>query len=58
MREASGLDVHIVATEEEEGAVRLRTKLLLAQAPLAVALALVGVLSGAGHHPARRTSRG
>ena len=47
---ASGLDVHVVATEDEGGArVKLQTKLLLAQAPLAIALALVGVLSGGGH---------
>ena len=46
VREGSGLDVHVVATEDEGGAaVRLRTKLLLAQAPLAIALAGVGVLS-------------
>ena len=45
VREASGFDLHVVATEDEArtGAMTLRTKLLLAQAPLAVALALVGL---------------
>ena len=36
--DAAGLDVHIVSFDEEEGTVKLRSKLLLAQLPLALAL--------------------
>ena len=44
-REAAGFDVHVVSLEEDAGVVKLRTKLLLAQLPLALALAVMGLLS-------------
>ncbi len=45
VREADDLDVHVVAFAGRRRRMTLRTRLLLAQVPLALALALVGVLA-------------